>query len=82
MGGHRGKTKEPMSWSDQNEHAFIGILYENVKSGRLQCSTFTKDEWAKINQAMIAITKMDYGIDRLKGKWNCYVRCIACSLNF
>ncbi|XP_052188897.1 uncharacterized protein At2g29880-like [Diospyros lotus] len=70
MGGHRGKTKEPMSWSDENEHAFIGILYENVKSGMLQCSTFTKDDWGKINQAMITLTKTDYGIDRLKGKWN------------
>ena len=70
MGGYRGKTKELMSWSDQNKHAFIGILYENVKSGKLQCSTFTKDDWGKINQAMITLTKMDYGIDRLKGKWN------------
>ncbi|XP_052197194.1 L10-interacting MYB domain-containing protein-like [Diospyros lotus] len=38
--------------------------------GKLQCSTFTKDEWGKINQDMIGLTKMDYGIDRLKGKWN------------
>ncbi|KAL2517437.1 Myb DNA-bind 3 domain-containing protein [Abeliophyllum distichum] len=52
MGGHRGKTKEPMSWSDENEHAFIGILYDIVKSGKLQCSTFTKDEWGKINKDM------------------------------
>ncbi|KAL2462253.1 Myb DNA-bind 3 domain-containing protein [Abeliophyllum distichum] len=70
MGGHRGKTKEPMSWSDENEQAFIGILYDNVKSGKLQCSTFTKDEWGKINKDMIVVTKSDYRVERLKGKWN------------
>ncbi|KAL2532861.1 Myb DNA-bind 3 domain-containing protein [Abeliophyllum distichum] len=70
MGGHRGKNILPMSWSDENEHSFIEILYEKVKSNALQCSTFTKDEWGKINATMIATTKMDYGIERLKGKWN------------
>ncbi|KAL2456859.1 L10-interacting MYB domain-containing protein [Abeliophyllum distichum] len=70
MGGHRGKIKEPMSWSDDNEHKFIEILYEKVKSNALQCSTFTKDEWGRINATMITNTKMDYGVDRLKGKWN------------
>ncbi|KAL2540172.1 Myb DNA-bind 3 domain-containing protein [Abeliophyllum distichum] len=64
MGGHRGKTKEPMSWSDENEHTFSGILYDNVKSGKLQCSTFTKDEWSKINSDMIVVTKSDYGINK------------------
>ena len=29
-----------------------------------------KDDWGKINQDMIGLTKIDYGIDRLKGKWN------------
>ncbi|KAL2514946.1 putative protein-like [Forsythia ovata] len=67
MGGHRGKTREPMSWSDENENTFIGILYDNVKSGKLQCSTFTKDEWGKINTNMIVVTKSDYGIEKLKG---------------
>ncbi|KAL2517148.1 Uncharacterized protein Adt_13395 [Abeliophyllum distichum] len=29
-----------------------------------------RDEWGRINETMIAATKMDYGIDRLKGKRN------------
>ncbi|CAA3006775.1 Hypothetical predicted protein [Olea europaea subsp. europaea] len=62
---------EAMSWSDQNEHVFIGILYDDVKVGKLHCSTFTKDDWGKINQEMIVVTKSDFGIERLKGKWNC-----------
>ncbi|KAL2506373.1 Uncharacterized protein Adt_21994 [Abeliophyllum distichum] len=74
MGGHRVKNRKPMSWSDENEHIFIEILYEKVKSNALQCSTFMKDEWSKINETMIVATKvdygMDYGIDRLNGKWN------------
>ncbi|KAL2545736.1 hypothetical protein Fot_14969 [Forsythia ovata] len=59
MGGHRGKTKEPMSWPDENEHAFIGILYDNVKSGKLQCSTFTKEEWGKIYKDMLILPIVD-----------------------
>lgn len=70
MGGHRVRNKEPISWSDENELAFVEILYERVKSNALQCSTFTRDEWGRINETMIASTKVDYGIDRLKGKWN------------
>ncbi|KAL2508324.1 L10-interacting MYB domain-containing protein-like [Forsythia ovata] len=74
MGGHRGKTKEPTSWSDENEHTFIEILYDNVKSEKLQCSTFTKDEWGKINKDMVVVTKSNYGVERLKGHtgvtWN------------
>ncbi|KAL2495276.1 putative protein-like [Forsythia ovata] len=41
MGGHRGKTKEPMSWSDENEHAFIGILYDNIN--KTEYRTFRKE---------------------------------------
>lgn len=69
MEGH-GKAKEPMSWSYESERVFIGILYEYVKTGTLQCSTFTKDQWGKINQEMIEATKSDYAMERLKGKWN------------
>ncbi|GAB2278169.1 hypothetical protein Dimus_012863 [Dionaea muscipula] len=38
------------------ETAFIDILYEKVKIGKLQCSTFTKDEWAKINEELRSIS--------------------------
>ncbi|KAL2518144.1 Myb DNA-bind 3 domain-containing protein [Abeliophyllum distichum] len=70
MGGQRVKNKEPMSWFDENEHAFIEILYEKVKSNALQFSIFTKDEWGRINATMNAKTKMDYGVEKLKEKWN------------
>ncbi|KAL2549249.1 Uncharacterized protein Fot_10779 [Forsythia ovata] len=41
MGGRRGKTKEPMSWSDENEHASIGILYDNIN--KTEYRTFRKE---------------------------------------
>ncbi|KAL2456515.1 Uncharacterized protein Adt_46760 [Abeliophyllum distichum] len=56
-----------MSWSDENEHAFIGILYDNVKSGKLQCSIFTKDEWGKINADLIVVIKSDYRGREIEG---------------
>ncbi|GAB2285000.1 hypothetical protein Dimus_019455 [Dionaea muscipula] len=70
MGGHSVWNKDTMAWPRDKETAFIGILYEKVKIGKLQCSTFTKDEWAKINEELIAATSWDYGIERLKEKWN------------
>ncbi|KAL2544572.1 putative protein-like [Forsythia ovata] len=41
MGGHIGKTKEPMSWSDENKYAFIGILYDNIN--KTEDRTFRKE---------------------------------------
>ncbi|GAB2296970.1 hypothetical protein Dimus_038450 [Dionaea muscipula] len=70
MGGHSIRNKDTMTWPRDKENAFIGILYEKVKIGKLQCSTFTKDEWAKINEELKVATTWDYGIERLKGKWN------------
>ncbi|KAL2491963.1 Myb DNA-bind 3 domain-containing protein [Abeliophyllum distichum] len=71
MGDHKGKNNLPMSWSDENEHTLIEIPYEKVKSNALQCSTFTRDEWGRINVAMFAATKMDYSVEMIKEKWNC-----------
>ncbi|GAB2232800.1 hypothetical protein Drorol1_Dr00011859 [Drosera rotundifolia] len=70
MGGHGERTRDTMTWPREVETTFIGILYERLKKGKLQCSTFTKDEWGKINEELKAVTKWDYGIERLKGKWH------------
>ncbi|GAB2244656.1 hypothetical protein Droror1_Dr00000149, partial [Drosera rotundifolia] len=75
MGGHSERTKDTMTWPRENEIAFIGMIYERLKKAKLQCSTFTKDEWGKINEELKAATSWDYGIERLKGKWN--RQCIA-----
>lgn len=47
MGGHKCKPKELMSLSDENEHTFIGILRDNVKARKLQCSTSMKTDWGQ-----------------------------------
>lgn len=52
--GHRDNTKEPMSWSIENEQAFMMILYSNVKARNLQYSTFMKDDGGKINQEILS----------------------------
>ncbi|GAB2216790.1 hypothetical protein Drorol1_Dr00024569 [Drosera rotundifolia] len=70
MGGHGERTRDTMTWPRENETALISILYERLKKGKLQCSTFTKDEWGKINEKLKTATSWDYGIERLKGKWN------------
>jgi len=54
----------------QRTRRFSLIYSMNVKARKLQCSTFTKDVWGQINQQMIQATKLDYGVDKLKGKWN------------
>ncbi|GAB2211288.1 hypothetical protein Drorol1_Dr00016581, partial [Drosera rotundifolia] len=70
MGGHSERSRDTKPWPRENKTAFIGILYDRLKKGKLQCSTFTKDEWEKINEELKAATTWDYGIERLKGKWN------------
>ncbi|GAB2215549.1 hypothetical protein Droror1_Dr00019937, partial [Drosera rotundifolia] len=70
VGGHGERIRDTMTWPRENETAFIGILYEKLKKGKLQCSTFTKDQCGKINEELKTATKWDYGIERLKGKWN------------
>ncbi|GAB2253915.1 hypothetical protein Droror1_Dr00021724 [Drosera rotundifolia] len=70
MGGQSERTRDTMPWPRENKTAFIGILYERLKKGKLQCSTFTKDEWGNIKEELKATTTWDYGIERLKGKWN------------
>ncbi|GAB2244636.1 hypothetical protein Droror1_Dr00000129 [Drosera rotundifolia] len=65
MGGHSERTRDAMTWPRENETAFIGILYERLKKVKLQCSTFTKDEWGKINEELKANASRDYGIESL-----------------
>lgn len=43
-----------MSWSIENEQAFMMILYSNVKARNLQYSTFMKDDGGKINQEILS----------------------------
>lgn len=64
IGGHRGNTKEPMSWSIENKKAFMMILYSNVKARNLQFSTFMKHDCGQINQEMIVTTKFNNKVER------------------
>ncbi|GAB2232158.1 hypothetical protein Drorol1_Dr00011185, partial [Drosera rotundifolia] len=56
MEGHGERTRDTMTWPRENKTAFISLLYEILKKGKLQCSTFTKDEWGKINEELKAVT--------------------------
>ena len=69
MGG-KGVKGDQMDWSPQNTKAFIDIMYDRVKKNQLQTSTFKGDIWEKINSELTQIIGEDYGVERLKGKYN------------
>ena len=56
--------------STQNTKAFIEIIYDRKKKRQLQGSTFKASIWEDINNELTRIIGENYGVDRLKGKFN------------
>ncbi|KAJ0982288.1 hypothetical protein J5N97_010543 [Dioscorea zingiberensis] len=57
-------------WSLKNEYAFIKVLHDKVRNEKLQTSTFKKSVWEEINRELYEATKENYGVAKLKGKFN------------
>ncbi|KAK8659833.1 hypothetical protein V6N13_030025 [Hibiscus sabdariffa] len=70
MGGKGKDIDDTKDWPKANEVTLIQILVGKVREGKLQSSTFKKEVWAEINNEMHDAIGVDYGIDRLKGKFN------------
>ncbi|KAK8612843.1 hypothetical protein V6N13_092947 [Hibiscus sabdariffa] len=70
MGGKGKDIDDTKDWPKENEVTLIQILVGKVREGKLQSSTFKKEVWAEINNEMHEAIGVDYGIDRLKGKFN------------
>ncbi|OMO96657.1 hypothetical protein COLO4_15155 [Corchorus olitorius] len=70
MGGRGKEVEDAKDWSKVNEDAFIQLLIGKVREGKLQSSTFKKAVWSEINDELREVIGEDYGIDRLKGKFN------------
>ncbi|KAK8670310.1 hypothetical protein V6N13_105066 [Hibiscus sabdariffa] len=70
MGGKGKDIDDTKDWPKANEVTLIQILVGKVREGKLQSSTFKKEVWAEINNEMHEAIGVDYGIDRLKGKFN------------
>ncbi|KAG6495927.1 hypothetical protein ZIOFF_043760 [Zingiber officinale] len=71
MGGHNPSTEiEKYDWSKTNVAMFVDIIYEKVKHNKLQTSTFTNTVWEEINKELYQVTNKNYGVERLKSKWN------------
>lgn len=69
MGG-KSEKGENMDWSTQNTKALIEKIYDRVKKGQLQGSTFKTNIWEEINNELKDMTGENYGVERLKGKFN------------
>ncbi|XP_057430818.1 uncharacterized protein At2g29880-like [Lotus japonicus] len=71
MGGKTEKG-ESMEWTTQNTKIFIDIIYDRVKKGQLQGSTFKKTIWEEINIELQKTSgaPLPDGVERLKGKFN------------
>ncbi|KAL6499969.1 hypothetical protein OROGR_027879 [Orobanche gracilis] len=68
--GVKSEKGENMDWPIQNTKAFVEIIYERVKKKLLQGSTFKTPVWEDINNDLSKVTGENYGVDRLKGKFN------------
>ncbi|KAG5061147.1 hypothetical protein JHK87_002176 [Glycine soja] len=69
MGG-KSEKGEVMEWSVANTKAFIEKIYERVKNGQLQGSTFKTTTWEEINKDLFEMIQTNYGVDKLKSKFN------------
>lgn len=69
MGG-KSEKGEVMEWSVANTKAFIEKIYERVKNGQLQGSTFKSATWEEINKELFEMIQTNYGVDKLKSKFN------------
>ena len=59
-----------MEWSIANTKAFIEKIYERVKNGQLQGSTFKTTTQEEINKDFFEMIQTNYGVDKLKPKFN------------
>ncbi|KAJ1394782.1 Myb/SANT-like domain [Sesbania bispinosa] len=59
-----------MEWTSQKTKAFIGKIYDRVKRGQKQGSSFKMTIWEEINKELHEVTGTNYGVDKLKGKFN------------
>ncbi|RZB54913.1 hypothetical protein D0Y65_044712, partial [Glycine soja] len=57
-------------WSVANTKAFIEKIYERVKNGQLEGSTFKTTTWEEINKDLFEMIQTNYGVDKLKSKFN------------
>ncbi|KAK9944143.1 hypothetical protein M0R45_009724 [Rubus argutus] len=62
--------KETADWTNKREETCIDILYEHVKKGELQASTFKGKVWAEIGDELFAAVGKRFALDQLTGKFN------------
>ncbi|KHN21833.1 hypothetical protein glysoja_033692 [Glycine soja] len=58
-----------MEWSAANTKTFIK-KFMRVKNGQLQGSTFKTTTWEEINKDLFEMIQTNYGVDKLKSKFN------------
>ena len=70
MGGKNGNSEDAKDWSENNENAFLLILYERVKKDPNGTPIFKPSDWLEMDDELFLVTGERYGTDRLKGKYN------------
>lgn len=59
-----------MEWIVQITKVLFEIIYDQVKKRQLQGSTLKTTFWEETNGELKKITRENYGVDRLKVKFN------------
>ncbi|KAF7812780.1 putative nuclease HARBI1 [Senna tora] len=70
MGGKSDNGNIQIEWSTQNTKLFIDLIFDRVNKKQLQTSTFKQTIWEEINNELAKIIEENYGVKRLKVKFN------------
>ena len=70
MGGKYGNSEDAKDWYENNENAFLSILYEWVKKDPNGTPIFKPSDWLGIDDELFLVTGERYRTERLKRKYN------------
>ncbi|KAK6911088.1 Myb/SANT-like domain [Dillenia turbinata] len=70
MGGKNGNLGNHMEWFEEAEKTFLKILAERVRRDPNGAPILKAIDWTEINDLLLARTGLQYGMDRLRGKYN------------
>ncbi|KAK6923296.1 Myb/SANT-like domain [Dillenia turbinata] len=70
MSGKNGNLGDSMEWSEEVEEIFLDILAERVRRDPNGAPILKATNWTEIDDLLLARTGLQYGMDRLRGKYN------------
>ncbi|CAJ2635895.1 unnamed protein product [Trifolium pratense] len=68
--GWKNEKGEHLEWAFQTTETFIELIYNRVEKKQMEKSSFKIEIWEDINNELKNITGFNFGVDKLKQKFN------------